>query len=124
MTNTNRITKKDRYNQLLAIAEVKADPELVAFIEHEKELLARKNATPSGERKPTKTQIANDGIKAEILETLNGCAEGVTCSELLKLNPALAEYSSQKIVALIRQLVAEGKASREVVKGKAYFKAC
>ena len=124
MTNTNRITKKDRYNQLLAIEEVKADPELVAFIEHEKELLARKNATPSGERKPTKTQIANEGIKAEILETLSGCAKGVTCSELLKLNPALAEYSSQKIVALIRQLVAEGKASREVVKGKAYFKAC
>jgi hypothetical protein len=124
MTNTNRITKKDRYNQLLAIAEVKADPELVAFIEHEKELLARKNATPSGERKPTKTQIANEGIKAEILETPNGCSEALTCSELLKLNPALAEYSSQKIVALIRQLVAESKASREVVKGKAYFKAC
>lgn len=124
MTNTNRITKKDRYNELLAIEAVKANPDLVAFIEHEMELLARKNATPSGERKPTKTQIANEGIKAEILETLNDCTEGVTCSELLKLNPALAEYSSQKIVALIRQLVAEGKASREVVKGKAYFKAC
>ena len=124
MTNTNRITKKDRYNELLNIAEVAANPDLVAFIEHEMELLARKNATPSGEKKPTKTQIANEGIKAEILETLNGCAEGVTCSELLKLNPSLSEYSSQKIVALIRQLVTEGKASREVGKGKAYFKAC
>ena len=124
MTNTNRITKKDRYNELLNIAEVAANPDLVAFIEHEMELLARKNATPSGEKKPTKTQIANEGIKEEILETLNGCAEGVTCSELLKLNPSLSEYSSQKIVALIRQLVTEGKASREVGKGKAYFKAC
>ena len=122
MTNT-RITKKDRFNQLLNIAEVKANADLVAFIEHEIELLAKKNAS-TGERKPTKTQIANEGIKAEILETLEGSTEGVTCSELLKLNPALAEYSSQKIVALIRQLVSEGKASREVVKGKAYFKAC
>lgn len=123
MTNT-RTTKKDHYNELLNIAEVAANPELVAFIEHEKELLARKNATPSGERKPTKTQIANEGIKAEILETLRSCSEGVTCSELLKMNPALAEYSSQKIVALIRQLVKDGSASREEVKGKAYFKAC
>lgn len=122
MTNT-RITKKDRYNELLAIEAVKANADLVAFIEHEKELLAKKNAT-NGERKPTKTQIANEGIKAEILETLKGCASGVTCSELLKLNPSLAEYSSQKIVALIRQLVADGSATREVVKGKAYFSAC
>ena len=123
MANT-RITKKDRYNELLAIEAVKANADLVAFIEHEMELLAKKNATPSGERKPTKTQIANEGIKAEILETLKGCASGVTCSELLKLNPSLAEYSSQKIVALIRQLVADGAAVREVVKGKAYFSAC
>ena len=119
MTNT-RITKKDRYNELLAIAEVAQNADLVAFINHEIELLAKKNAT-NGERKPTKTQIANEGIKAEILETLGACASGVTCSELLKLNPSLAEYSSQKIVALIRQLVNEGVATREVVKGKAYF---
>ena len=81
--------------------------------------LAKRSASKSG--KPTKTQIANEGIKAEILETLGGCVRGVTCSELLKLNPSLAEYSSQKIVALIRQLVNEGVATREVVKGKAYF---
>ena len=119
MTNT-RITKKDHYNELLAIEEVAANPSLVAFIEHEKELLAKKNAT-NGERKPTKTQIANEGIKAEILDTLANCGQGVTCSELLKANESLAEYSSQKIVALLRQLVADGSATREVVKGKAYF---
>lgn len=121
MTNTNRITKKDRYNELLNIAEVAANADLVAFINHEIELLAKKNAT-TGERKPTKTQIANEGVKAEIFETLASCTEGVTCSELLKLNPALAEYSSQKIVALLRQLKNEGKVVREEVKGKAYFR--
>ena len=121
MSNT-RITKKDRYNQLLALSAVAENADLVAFIEHEIELLERKNASASnGTRKPTKTQIANEGIKAEILETLEGCSRNITCSELLKLNSSFAEYSSQKIVALLRQLVNEGKVTREVVKGKAYF---
>ncbi len=120
MTNT-RITKKDRFNQLLNIAEVKADPELVAFIEHEKELLAKKNASASnGTRKPTKTQIANEGIKAEILD-LMGAGKSYLISDMMKMFPTLAEYPSQKIVALVRQLVNEGKVTREVIKGKAYF---
>ena len=116
---TNRITKKDRFNELRALAEVQAKPELVAFIDHEIELLARKNAT-TGERKPTKTQIANEGIKAEILDLMN---VGTTylISDMMKMFPTLGEYSSQKVVALVRQLVDEGKVDREVVKGKAYF---
>lgn len=119
MTNT-RITKKDRFNELLALDSVKANPELVAFIDHEIELLERKNAT-SGERKPTKTQLANEGIKADIL-ALFAAGQPLTCSELIKLDSSLAEFSSQKIVALIHQLVKEGKLTREVVKGKAFFK--
>ena len=118
MTNT-RITKKDRFNELLALDSVKANPALVAFIEHEIELLARKNAT-NPERKPTKNQLANEGIKAEIL-SLFTAGQPLTCSELVKQNPSLAEFSSQKIVALIHQLVKEGKLTREVVKGKAFF---
>ena len=119
MTNT-RITKKDRYNELLNIAEVAANPELVAFIEHEKELLARKNATPSGERKPTKTQIANEGIKAEMLDLMQS-GTSYLISDMMKMFPTLAEYPSQKIVALMRQLVKDEKVVREEIKGKAYF---
>lgn len=118
MTNT-RITKKDRFNQLLNIAEVKADPELVAFIEHEKELLARKNAS-TGERKPTKNQIANEGIKSEILDLMQS-GTSYLISDMMKMFPTLADYPSQKIVALVRQLVQSGAVTREVIKGKAYF---
>ena len=119
MTNT-RITKKDRFNQLLALESVKSNPDLVAFINHEIELLARKNATSSGERKPTKTQIANEGIKAEILELMES-GKSYLISDMMKMFPTLAEYPSQKIVALVRQLVQSGEVTREVIKGKAYF---
>ena len=120
MSNT-RITKKDRFNQLLALSAVAENADLVAFIEHEIELLERKNASASnGTRKPTKTQIANEGIKAEIVEQMsNGVSYLI--SDMMKAFPSLSEYPSQKIVALVRQLVNEGKVTREVVKGKAYF---
>ena len=80
--------------------------------------LAKRSASKSG--KPTKTQIANEGIKAEILD-LMGAGKSYLISDMMKMFPTLAEYPSQKIVALVRQLVNEGKVTREVIKGKAYF---
>ena len=62
---TKKITKRDRFNALLNMAEVKANPDMVAFIEHELELLAKKN---SADKKPTAQQTANEGIKSAILE--------------------------------------------------------
>lgn len=119
MSNT-RITKKDRFNQLLNIEAVKNNADLVAFINHEVELLERKNASASGTRKPTKTQIANEGIKADIVAQMSE-GKSYLISDMIKAFPSISEYPSQKIVALVRQLVSEGKVTREVVKGKAYF---
>ena len=120
MTNT-RITKKDRFNQLLTIEEVKSNADLVAFINHEIELLERKNASASSAtRKPTKTQIANEGIKEEILDLMVS-GTSYLISDMMKMFPTLAEYPSQKIVALVRQLVKDNLVTREVIKGKAYF---
>ena len=65
MTNTKKLTKRDHFNALLAIADVAQNQTLVDFINHELELLAKKN---SSEKKPTAVQIANEGIKADILE--------------------------------------------------------
>lgn len=120
MTNT-RITKKDRFNQLLALESVKANADLVAFIDHEIELLEKKNASASSvTRKPTKTQIANEGIKAEMLDLMQS-GTSYLISDMMKMFPTLAEYPSQKIVALMRQLVKDEKVVREEIKGKAYF---
>lgn len=113
-----KMTKREYFNQLLAIEEVKGNEKLVKFIEHELELLAKKN---SADKKPTAVQIANEGIKSVILETLaNG--EKMTISEMQKANEELAELSNQRISALVRQLKEEGKVERIEEKRKAYFK--
>ena len=120
MANVKKMTKRDYFNALLGIAEVKANPELVKFIDHELELLAKKN---SAEKKPTAVQIANEGIKSVILETLAENGKMMTISEMQKVNAELGEMSNQRISALVRQLINDGKVERIEDKRKAYFKA-
>ena len=119
MTNTKKMTKRDYFNTLLGIAEVKANDELVKFIEHELELLAKKN---SSEKKPTAVQVANEGIKSVIIETLAENGKMMTISEMQKVNAELGELSNQRISALIRQLINDEKVIRVEEKRKAYFK--
>ena len=115
-----KMTKRDYYNALLKIAEVKANSEMVKFIEHELELLAKKN---SADKKPTAVQVANEGIKSVIFETLAESGKMMTISEMQKVNAELGELSNQRISALVRQLLADGKVERIEEKRKAYFKA-
>lgn len=75
----------------------------------------------TGEKKPTKVQEANVGIKQAILTALNG-QEAKTVSEIQTLAPELAELSNQKVASLVRQLVEEGKLIRIEEKRKAYFR--
>ena len=73
----------------------------------------------SAEKKPTATQIANEGIKNIILETLS--EKSMTITEMQKSNSELAELSNQKISALLKQMTESGSIKREEIKRKAYF---
>lgn len=112
-----KMTKKDRYNQLLAIADVKANKDLVDFINHELELLDRKNAS---DKKPTAQQVANEGVKEAIIEGMEK-DRLYTITEIQKNIPACNDLSNQRVSALVRQLKDEGKVVRTEDKRKAYF---
>ena len=116
-----KMTKRDYFNSLLEIGAVKENEGLVKFIEHELELLAKKNASGTG--KMTAVQVANEGIKAEILECMaNEPNRLFTISEMQKVFPYCAEMSNQRVSALVRQLVADGKVERLEEKRKAVFR--
>ena len=70
--------------------------------------------------KPTKTQVANEGFKGEIVAFL---ADGkhATVSEIIKGVASLNGETTQKVSALCRLLKLEGKIDKEVVKGKTLF---
>ena len=109
------MTKRENFAEIRAIVEKAGRADLVAFCDHETELLNKKNVT-SG---PTKKQILNDAIKAEILQYMT--AEPMTLDEIKALVPSLAEESNQKISALITSLKNDGSVVRTVDKRKAYF---
>jgi predicted transcriptional regulator len=116
-----KMTKREKFEALANLAEVKANPMLSEFVAHELDLLAKKNASGAG--KMTATQVANEGIKAEILDGLaNEPNRMFTVSEMQKAIPCCAELSNQRISALVRQLVADGKVERIEDKRKAFFK--
>ena len=117
MANTKKMTKRDHFNTLLALEEVKSNPTLVEFIEHELELLAKKN---SAEKKPTAQQIANKGVQEAILEAMEP-NRLYTITELIKEVPACAEMTNQRVSAIVRQML-DITVERVEEKRKAYFR--
>ena len=117
---TKKMTKKDHFNALKAIPEVAQNEVLMAFIDHEIELLNRKNSTATGEKKLTATQVANEELKTAILEGMTA-NRLYTITELMKEIPECAELTNQKISAIVRQMVKENTVNRIEDKRKALF---
>lgn len=124
MEKTTRITKAMRFEDIKALLNGQpvtygtSIEDAVDFIDHEVNLLARKNSGKS--KKPTKTQEENESYKALILDFLTD-KDGVTCTDVLKGVPAFSEFSNQKISALMRQLRLQHKVVVNEVKGKSLF---
>ena len=113
--NTVKVTKRERFEQIKAL--VSDNAELVAFIDHEIELLNKKNSR-SG--KPTKTQVENEVIKNIILDTLQTIGKPVTVTQLLATNE-LNSLSNQRVSALLTQLRKSDKVVRTVEKKVAFY---
>jgi predicted transcriptional regulator len=117
MTN-KKMTKREMFEQIKANYQL-TEAE-VAFIDHELELLAKKNAS---EKKPTAQQVANEGLKQTIMDVLTENGGLMTITDIQKSCEELAELSNQKVSALVRQLKDDGKVEKVEDKRKSYFKA-
>ena len=119
-SNSTKVTKRERFAQLMEIvkaSDVENSAELVAFIEHEVELLTKKNSR-SG--KPTKTQVENEAIKTQIVSILERVGKPMTVTQLLA-ESELADLSNQKISALLTQLRKSDKVVRTTEKKVAFY---
>ena len=113
-----KMTKRDYFNALLNISEVKENKSMVEFINHELELLEKKNASKSSTE--TKTQKENAGIKENLLNEM-ASGKKYTISDMQKELACCKELTNQKISALVRQLIADKLVVRTEDKRKAYF---
>ena len=90
---------------------------VIARLSALRDSLVKRNST---DRKPTKTQVANEGIKADILAYLAD-GEKHTVTEIMENVTSLVGASNQKAATLVTALVKAELVNREEIKRKAYF---
>lgn len=109
-----KITKKEMFKKIMS--RVADDAEMVAFLEHEVELVERKNSAP---KKPTKNQIENEKFSETILNLLTD--EPMTIADIQAKDETLANLSNQRISAILSKLVEDNKVVRTIKSRKSYF---
>ena len=112
----NKITKREVIKMMMNEEVVKANPTYVAYLENELALLDKK----AQNKKATKTQEQNVGIKATILKVLATIGSG-TVTDIQNGNEELSALSNQKVSALVRQLVESGEVVKTTDKKKSIF---
>ena len=119
MATEKKITKRDRFNELLGIPAVAENEGLVEFIEHEIELLDKKN---TAERKPTAKQVANEGYKQNILDWMEP-DRLYLAAEIVKGVPEIVAdgVTAGTVTALLTQLYKAGSLTRTEDKRKNYY---
>lgn len=117
MTTTTKMTYVKALELAIACESLPSD--VREKLEALKEQQVKRN---SADKKPTAKQVENEALKAHVVEVLKGLEKPVTISELMTIDETLSTMSNQKVSALVRQLVEDGKVIRSEDKRKAYFK--
>ena len=119
MNKLTNINKFEMVMEILVNGEFDNKDLLIEFVQHEMDLLARKNSTGTV-RKPSKTQLENEKYVAMIEEMLLDQAPR-TISDIQSENEIFAEMTNQKMSALLKKLVDSQKVVKFVEKKKTYF---
>jgi hypothetical protein len=120
------MTKKDMFTAIKSmmkgeIPEGVTNDMVIEFCDKQIEQLAKRT---TGERKPTKTQLENEGLKADILTALAMVDKPVCIKELMAACPSIAELSNQRISRLLMGLCDAGQVERTHIKRIAHFALC
>ena len=110
----NKKTRKEFFMEIAEIAENLGNVEIVEFCNHEITLIENKKAKAG----QTANQVANEGIKELIIKALRTIGEPVTITEMQSKTPELADYSNQKLSALISQMKVKNGGNIDFIKDK------
>lgn len=113
-------TQREFFNEIIAMAEANGRTDLADFARGRIEVLDKKSAN----KKPTKTQEANEVLKGTIEEVLRENGGAMTVTEILASGKFEALTSPQKISALLKQMIeVDGTATKVVDKKVSRFHA-
>ena len=120
MTN-KKMTNAQALEIALEVLKETDTEKYAEVIEKLDKMLVQVNKKSSANRKPTATQLENEGLRVKIAEYLTSTGKRLTVSEMMKEIEGLEELSNQRVTSLATSLYKEGKIEREVEKRKAYF---
>lgn len=110
----NKMTQRDYFNEIIALAKANDRPDLVTFAEGRIAVLDNKVA----KRKPAKDKEENIALVERIREVLT--TEGQTVTEVLAaLNDTT--LSNQKVSAMLKQMAADGIVVKNMDKKRALW---
>jgi len=112
-----KFTKREVINEMLADATVKANEKWVGYLTNELALLDKKSAN----KKPTKVQEANEGVKDTIVDVLAENGGKMTVTQIIASGRFEPLTSPQKISALLKQLIDAERVVKTVEKKTSYF---
>lgn len=116
----NKKTTKREYYEIIK-SKLADNAEIVAFCDHEIELLDNRKKTTDGEKKLTPKQKENLALVETILDNME-IDTIYSISDMQRKIEVCKELTNQKISSLIRQAMSDGTIERVEVKGKAFFK--
>lgn len=116
----NKKTTKREYYEIIK-SKLADNAEIVAFCDHEIELLDNRKKTTDGEKKLTPKQKENLALIATILDNME-VDTIYSISDMQRKIEVCKELTNQKISALIRQAISDGTIERVEVKGIALFR--
>lgn len=122
----NKLTKKIALSYAVATltdAEFKTEFSKDEIVAKLTEMIDGLDKKSTGEKKLTDQQVANLGYKSDILALLSD-GKARTATEILNEVPTFegTTMTNQRVSALLRQLILDGKVKKDFVKDKAYFK--
>lgn len=118
---TTKITKAKNFNAIREILVDANKPELVAFVDHELELIANKAAKRAST--PTKAQVAGAKIRAAVLNVLQSADKALRTAEIVPMLPAELEATPGKVSYQLGVLIGENHVEKVVDKRINYYKA-
>ena len=112
-----KITKRDMFNDIIAIATELNRTDLVEFANHEIELLDKR----ASHNTLTKVQKANLELVEVVYNTLVELARPATIADIIAANDVFAEFSNQKMSSLLKKLVDSNRVVKVVENKKAFY---
>ena len=117
---SKKITKRDRYAEMREIFKGIGREDLVGFVDHEVELLDKKNA---GKSKVSQAeQEKRDALADAVLTILENTAEPIPNAEICKAMPSdFGIVNTQKLTPILAKLVESEAIAVKTVKGRKVY---